>query len=169
MRKVVVVPHDPQWRLLFETESIDIIAAFGKNAIVIHHIGSTSIPGIYAKPIIDFLVEAQDLVKIDIDSDKMKLLGYRAMGEFGIPDRRFFCKDNQFGIRTHHVHVFESGSGQVKRNLAFRDYLIAHPDAAQEYSDLKRKLAQIYPLNIELYQQGKAGFIQEIDRKAVDR
>lgn len=168
MRKVVVVPHDPLWKSLFEAESIDIINALSENAIAIHHIGSTSIPGIYAKPIIDFLVVAKDLARVDERSDQMELIGYRTMGEFGIPDRRFFCKDNREGIRTHHVHVFERTSDQVKRNLIFRDYLIAHRNQAQKYSDLKRELAQAYPRNIELYQQGKAAFIQEIGRQALD-
>jgi GrpB-like predicted nucleotidyltransferase (UPF0157 family) len=89
------------------------------------------------------------------------------MGEFGIVGRRFFRKDDRTGIRTHHIHTFEVGSPQIDRHLAFRDYLRSHPEAAQEYSELKQQLAQQYPTNIEGYIDGKADFITEIDRKAL--
>jgi GrpB-like predicted nucleotidyltransferase (UPF0157 family) len=163
MRKVEVVPHDPQWRAIFHTESQYIANALGENAIAIHHIGSTSIETIHAKPIIDILVEVQDLREVDDRSLAMESLGYEVMGEFGIEDRRFFRKDNHAGIRTHHVHIFEVNSAQIKRHLAFRDYILSHPEAAQEYSNLKQKLAIEYPNDIAEYQAGKAEFIKEID------
>jgi GrpB-like predicted nucleotidyltransferase (UPF0157 family) len=165
MRKVEVVPHDPQWRSIFHTESQYIANALGKNAIAIHHIGSTAIETIYAKPIVDILVEVQDLREVDDRNLAMESLGYEVMGEFGIEDRRFFRKDNHEGIRTHHVHIFEVNSAQVKRHLGFRDYMLSHPEAAQEYSNLKQKLAIEYPNNITEYQSGKAEFIKEIDRQ----
>jgi GrpB-like predicted nucleotidyltransferase (UPF0157 family) len=87
------------------------------------------------------------------------------MGEFGISGRRYFRKDNQLGIRTHHLHAFAVGSPQVARHLAFRDYLISHPEEAQRYSELKRKLAEKYPYNIDGYMDGKDSFIREIDKK----
>jgi GrpB-like predicted nucleotidyltransferase (UPF0157 family) len=163
MRKVEVVPHNPQWRSIFHIESQYIANALGENAIAIHHIGSTAIDTIDAKPIIDILVEAQDLLEVDDRNSAMESLNYQVMGEFGIKDRRFFLKDNQAGIRTHHVHIFEVNSAQVKRHLAFRDYLLSHSEAAQEYSKLKQKLAAEHPNNIAEYQAGKAGFIKEID------
>lgn len=166
MKKVEVVQPDPKWREAFEVESKRLADTLGENIIAIHHIGSTAIPNIYAKPIIDLLVEVKDLIKIDEQNAAMQLLGYQIMGEFGIPGRRFFRKENSDGIRTHHIHIFEVGSPQIKRHLAFRDYLIAHPEDAQQYSDLKRKLAQEYPTDIEGYMDGKDGFIKEIDRKA---
>jgi GrpB-like predicted nucleotidyltransferase (UPF0157 family) len=166
MRKVEVVPHDPQWRSIFHTESKYIANALGENAIAIHHIGSTAIETIYAKPIIDFLVEVQDIHRVDDRNLAMESIGYEVMGEFGIEDRRFFRKDNQEGIRTHHTHTFEVNSAQITRHLAFRDYLLAHPDVAQKYSDLKRKLAAKYPNDIAGYQDGKNEFIKEIDRQA---
>lgn len=88
------------------------------------------------------------------------------MGEFGIIGRRFFRKDNIEGIRTHHIHTFTTGSAQVIRHLAFRDYMRSHPKTAREYSEIKQQLAQKYPYDIESYMDGKNGFIQEIDRKA---
>jgi GrpB-like predicted nucleotidyltransferase (UPF0157 family) len=166
MRKVEVVPHDRNWRSIFRTESQYIAIALGTNAIAIHHIGSTSIETIHAKPIIDILVVAQDLNKIDECNLAMAALDYQIMGEYGIKDRRFFLKDNQTGIRTHHIHIFPTNSAQVTRHLAFRDYLRSHPESAQEYSNLKQKLAIEYPNDIAKYQAGKAEFIAEIDRQA---
>jgi GrpB-like predicted nucleotidyltransferase (UPF0157 family) len=166
MKKVEVVPHDPQWRDAFEAESREIAAALGENVVAIHHVGSTAIPDIHAKPIIDLLVEVDDLAEVDGRSSAMEALGYQVMGEYGIPGRRYFRKDDREGIRTHHVHVFRAGSGEVERHLAFRDYMIAHPADARRYSDLKRKLAEEHPLNADAYMDGKDGFIQEMDRRA---
>ncbi len=166
IRKVVVVPHNPNWRIAFEIESRQVSVALGKNVVAIHHIGSTSISTIHAKPIIDLLVEVNDIAKVDERNPQMQALGYECMGEFGIPSRRFFRKDNAVGIRTHHIHTFEVDSAQVKRHLAFRDYLNAHPEAAQQYSELKQELAKQYPNDIQGYMDGKAGFIHAIDLKA---
>jgi GrpB-like predicted nucleotidyltransferase (UPF0157 family) len=167
-RKVEVVPHNPEWRFLFETEAYLIAIALAKNVIAIHHIGSTSIETIYAKPIIDILVEVKSIVQVDKHNSAMESLGYECMGEFGIEDRRLFLKDNSAGTRTHHVHVFETASAQIVRHLAFRDYLNAHHEEAQAYSELKRLLADKYPLDIEKYMDGKNRFIQEIDRQAAE-
>ncbi|MBE9042014.1 GrpB family protein [Oscillatoriales cyanobacterium LEGE 11467] len=165
-RKVEVVPHNPAWREAFEAESLRIAEILGENVAAIHHIGSTSIPTIYAKPIIDVLVAAVDLARVDDRNSAMEALGYEAMGEYGIRDRRYFRKDNRAGSRTHHVHIFEKGSGQIDRHLTFRDYMRTHPEDAQQYSELKQKLAAKYPEDIEGYMDGKHGFIQEIDSKA---
>ena len=97
----------------------------------------------------------------------MEALGYEAMGEFGIPSRRYFRKDNQEGIRTYQIHVFDAGSAQIDRHLAFRDYMIAHPEDARKYSELKRKLAKEHSQSIDGYMDGKDGFIKETDRKAL--
>lgn len=166
MRQVEVVPHNPKWRKAFETEAKRVADALGENVVAIHHIGSTAIPGIYAKPIIDLLVEVKDIVRVDEQSSSMELLGYETMGEFGISGRRYFRKNNEEGIRTHHVHIFRVGSEQVERHLAFRDYMIAHPEDTQRYSELKRRLAEEYPTSIDGYMDGKDGFIKEMDQKA---
>jgi len=159
--KVEVVPHDPNWRSAFETESKLIALALRDNVVAIHHIGSTAIPKIHAKPIIDMLVEVKDILKIDTHTSEIEALGYQAMGEFGISGRSYFRNG-----RTYHIHSFEVGSPQIERHLAFRDYMITHSEAAQEYSELKRKLAQKYPDNIQAYMDGKDGFIKAMDLKA---
>ncbi|MBA4121555.1 MAG: GrpB family protein [Acidobacteria bacterium] len=167
MKKVEVVPHNPRWRNAFEAEAKHIGAALGENVVAIHHIGSTAIPDIYAKPVIDLLVEVGNITEVDERSSAMEALGYEAMGEFGIPGRRYFRKDNQEGIRTYQIHVFEAGSAQIDRHLAFRDYMIAHPEDARKYSELKRKLAKEHSQSINGYMDGKDSFIKEIDRKAL--
>jgi GrpB-like predicted nucleotidyltransferase (UPF0157 family) len=166
MRKVEVTLHNPKWREAFEVESKSVADALGENVVAVHHIGSTAIPNIYAKPIIDLLVEVKDIIKVDEKSLAMESLGYEVMGEFGIPGRRFFRKDDQEHIRTHHIHTFEIASAQVERHLAFRDYMLAHSEEAQKYSELKRELAKKYPQNIDKYINGKDGFIKEMDEKA---
>lgn len=165
-RQVHVVLNDPRWPQLFEAESGKIEAALAPNVAAVHHIGSTSIPGIYAKPVIDILVAVNSIASVDEDSSKMESLGYEAMGEFGIPGRRYFRKDDPGGVRTHQIHVFESGSAQIERHLAFRDYMIAHPDEARAYSDLKQSLVAKYPESADDYMDGKDEFIKEIDRRA---
>ncbi|BDM82044.1 GrpB family protein [Acaryochloris marina] len=166
MRKVEVVPHNPAWKIIFQTEASLVKEALGETVMAVHHIGSTAIPGIHAKPIIDLLVEVQCMTQVDARSSSMEQLGYEVMGEFGISGRRFFRKNNRNDVRTHHIHLFNHSSAQVKRHLAFRDYMIAHPTDAKQYSDLKRQLAHQYPTNIDGYMDGKDSFIKAIDVKA---
>jgi GrpB-like predicted nucleotidyltransferase (UPF0157 family) len=168
MTKVEVVPHDPRWRDAFDAEAKRVAAALGPDAVAIHHVGSTAIPGIHAKPVIDLLVEVRDVAAIDARSAMMESIGYEVMGEYGIPGRRYFRKDDPRGTRTHQVHAFLAGSGEVERHLAFRDYMIAHPADAQRYGELKRKLAEQYPRDMDGYMDGKDGFIKEMDRRAAE-
>src|SRR5919202_5964727 len=118
MRKVKVVPHNPQWRDAFEAEAKHVADALGENVVAVHHIGSTAIPDIYAKPVVDLLVEVRDITGVDGRSSEMESLGYEVMGEYGIHGRRYFRKDDREGIRTHHVHAFEAGSAEAERHLA---------------------------------------------------
>jgi GrpB-like predicted nucleotidyltransferase (UPF0157 family) len=92
--RVEVVPHNPTWRNEFERESKQVTLALGENVVAVHHIGSTAIPNIYAKPVIDLLVEVKNITQVDERNYAMEALGYEAMGEFGIPSRRYFRKDN---------------------------------------------------------------------------
>ena len=161
-------PHGPRWRDAFAAETRHISAALGANAVAIHHIGSTAIPDIHAKPVIDLLVEVADVAELDARSSAMQSLGYEVMGEYGIPGRRYFRKDDQHGIRTHQIHAFRAGSAEAERHLAFRDYMLAHPAHARAYGELKRKLAEEYPHDMDGYIDGKDGFIKEMDRRAAD-
>ena len=97
----------------------------------------------------------------------LQALAYEAKGEFGIPARRYFRKDNAAGIRQYQIHAFAFNSAEVTRHLAFRDYLRAHPAVAQEYSQLKRELARQHAADIEAYIDGKDPFIKATERAAL--
>jgi len=167
LRKIEVVPHNPKWREAFETESKRIAQALGDNIAAIHHIGSTAIPTIYAKPIIDFLVEVKDINRVDEQNALLEKLGYEGLGENGIPGRRYFRKENPAGIRTHQIHAFQAGSEEIERHLAFRDYMIAHTEDAEQYSVLKQGLAKQFPNDIYGYMDGKDAFIKEMEQRAL--
>jgi GrpB-like predicted nucleotidyltransferase (UPF0157 family) len=142
--------------------------------VAIRHIGSTSIPLCDAKPIIDMVAAVTDLELLDELTPAMEALGYEAMGEFGIPGRRYFRKGSAFENRTHQVHAFRSGSPEIDRHLAFRDFLRAHPrgDGAREAGRvalvaecvaLKRRLAAAHPTDVPAYTAAKSGVIQRIE------
>lgn len=166
MHRVHLLPYDFRWTEEFARESSAISRALGRVLIAIHHIGSTAIPGIHAKPIIDMLAVTSDIALLDESASRLQALGYDALGEFGIPGRRYFRKNNPAEVRTHHIHVFEAGSPQIARHLAFRDFLQAHPDDARRYDALKRRLAELYPRGTADYTQGKESFIHDIDARA---
>jgi GrpB-like predicted nucleotidyltransferase (UPF0157 family) len=165
--RIHVVAPDPAWPLHFEREASLLVRALGGSAAAIHHIGSTSIPGIFAKPVIDILVEASGRGALDSLAEHMTPLGYESLGEFGIVGRRYFRRNDASGIRTHQVHAFAQGDPHVLRHLAFRDYLIAHPHKAAAYSALKRELADRHPEDMEAYMDGKDPFIKEEEAKAL--
>ncbi len=137
------------------------------NRIYIFNMGSTAIPGMKAKPIIDLLVEVASIEMVDVDACQanMAALGYESHGECGIPGRRYFSRGNG-EQHTHHVHVFERGHDDIQRVLCFRDYLIAHPEDAQRYSQLKERLSTEFRFDPPGYTDSKSAFIQEINRKA---
>ncbi len=165
--RIRVVPHDPAWQRAFEAEAEAIARALGDVVAALHHIGSTAIPGIPAKPIIDILLEVGDIARLDESQSAMEQLGYEALGEFGIPGRRYFRKDDSAGDRTHQIHAFRSDSPEIARHFAFRDYMIAHPKAAQAYAVLKQRLALQHPSDIQAYMDGKDAFIKEHQAKAL--
>lgn len=162
---VIVTTYNPLWTAMFRAEALDLSEVFGENLLDIHHIGSTSVPGLKAKPIIDIMPIVKDIQVIDTLGEKMQELGYEAMGEYGIPQRRYFRKGGE--NRTHHVHVFEVGSEHIERHLAFRDYLRAHLDEATRYGDLKEALAKRYPEDIEAYMDGKNDYIKRVESQAL--
>ena len=134
-RSLGVVSYNSNWKDMYKEESEKIKNVLSDIIIDIHHIGSTAIPGIKAKPVIDILVEVKDIERVDQYSHKMKELGYEAMGEYGIPKRRFFRKGGN--NRTHHIHIFQAGNEEIERHINFKEYLIAHPDKAREYSKFR--------------------------------
>ena len=163
-RKYYVVDHNPLWLEQFQSEKRLLKEVFGKAAVNIHHIGSTAIPSIKAKPIIDILMEVSALSVVDQKNQKLEELGYEAKGENGIAERRYFQKG---GIeRSHHLHCFLSDHPEVRRHLNFRDYLIAHPEKAMEYSALKHRLSIEHDGAREAYLSGKEPLIRQLDMEA---
>lgn len=164
-RKVILTPHDPSWREQYETEAAQLTAVFQPILVTIHHIGSTAIPNIQAKPTIDIMIAVTEITAVNKLIQPMANLGYISKGENGIPGRHYFRKGSD-EYHTHHIHVYAAGHPKIARHLNFRDYLRQHPAAAAAYSQLKTALAQQYFLDPPTYTQSKTKFIQEIDRKA---
>ena len=166
LRKVEVYSYSKKWPLMFAEEVAKLKLIFGNELVDIHHIGSTSVPGLKAKPIIDIMPVVRDIKVVDKYNQKMQDIGYEPKGENGIPGRRYFQKggDN----RSHHVHIYQVGSNEIKRHLAFRDYLQRHPDVKKSYGELKERLAQQFPYNNESYINGKERLIREIEIRALD-
>ncbi|MEM8783341.1 MAG: GrpB family protein [Planctomycetota bacterium] len=165
--QVRVMPHRAEWADGFAAEAARLRGALGPCCVAVHHVGSTAIPGIVAKPILDLLVEADAIEHVDARRDAVVALGYEAMGEYGLPGRRYFRQDDDRGVRTHHVHAYAAGHPDVARHLAFRDFLRAHTQPAQAYSELKANLAAEHPDDMEAYIDGKDPFIQRVERDAL--
>ena len=163
IRKIEIVEYDPTWPELFELEAGRIKQALGANCIEIHHIGSTSIPGLSAKPIIDMLPVVRNIQEVDKATQAMEFLGYEVKGEYGMAFRRYFQKGKN--MRTHHVHVYQEADPEISRYLKFRDWMRSHPSDAENYGKLKVKLAKKFPHNILQYCNGKDAFVASIDAK----
>jgi len=151
-------PYNPLWPSLFEKEAARLKAALGENCMTIHHIGSTAVPGLSAKPIIDMLPVVRDILKINTAA--IEALGHKGRGELGMPFRRYFSN----GI--YHVHIWEKEADEIQKHLLFRDYLRTHPDARRAYQSLKEKLAAKFGDQRPAYTLKKDPFIKEILRKA---
>jgi GrpB-like predicted nucleotidyltransferase (UPF0157 family) len=140
---ITIIPYDPSWPEKFEQEAGLLRELLGELAVQIHHIGSTSVPGLAAKPIIDILLEVSDLDALDALDAKnagFNRLGYEPKGAFGIPGRRYFRKGGD--QRTHHLHAFRTGDQNLARHVSFRDYLRAHPEIAKAYAEVKIRAAR---------------------------
>ncbi|MGV2880729.1 GrpB family protein [Pantoea vagans] len=158
MRKIVVVPYDEKWPETFKAESILLQRLFGGVIKNIHHIGSTSVPGLSAKPVIDILMEVSDVNELDEYNSAMSNAGYVARGENGIAGRRFFIKGGD--MRSHHVHAFSVGDIQILRHIAFRDYLRKNSDVAEDYAEIKRAAVSLCSNDAQRYSELKAHFIE---------
>lgn len=165
-RKVKIVEANDQWAEDFRREQEKLHNLLGDIVTNIHHIGSTSVPNLAAKPIIDILLEVSDLQALDDQSKKLINTGYVAKGEYGIAGRRYFEKggDN----RTHHLHAFITGDPNVHRHLAFRNYLKSHPEIREQYAQLKKQTAQDVNGDVVGYREGKNDFVEQHVAKAVD-
>jgi GrpB-like predicted nucleotidyltransferase (UPF0157 family) len=159
-RAVAVVDYDGEWPRMFEEEAGRIREACGGTILTIEHIGSTSVPGLAAKPIIDMMPGVANLtVARAVVIPAMERIGYESLGAYGIAGRLYFRRGEP---RSYHVHMFEVGQGEWEKHLVFRDYLREHPEAVKEYAALKRELAEKHREDREAYTTAKSPFIQGI-------
>lgn len=165
--EIVLAEADPGWSEAFTVETERIRPAFGALLIALHHIGSTAVPGLRAKPVIDLLAVVSNVHALDAQAARFQALGYEVMGEFGLPGRRYFRRDDPHGVRTHQVHAYaQQSSSEIERHLNFRDYIREHPETARAYANLKQRLAADCHGDVRCYSDGKAAFIREIEQRA---
>ncbi len=157
--RIEVAPYDPNWPNIFAAEAAKIKQALGNNCIAIHHVDSTSVPGLAAKPIIDIVPVVRDIIALDQNISVMEALGYEAKGEYGILFRRYFQK------KGFNVHIFEQTSAEIDGHLLFRDWMRDHADDREHYAKLKQDLALRYPNDIYQYVFGKDAFVKTIHSK----
>ena len=161
-KHVVVLPYDAAWRLDFAKIRDELAEALGKLALRIEHVGSTSVPGLSAKPIIDIDVVIRDYAVFDKVVAALGTVGYRHEGNLGIVGREAFKYDGKEHLRNHHLYVCTEDSPELRRHLAFRDYLRTNPDAVKEYSRIKEEAAALYPYDIDGYIAHKSPLIERI-------
>lgn len=150
--------YNPEWPAMYEQERGRILAAIGDYVGRIEHIGSTSVPGLAAKPVIDIAIDLKTYPLPEQAIRAMEQIGYEHMGEYGIAGRHYFRRGNP---RSYHVHAYSPGNIEWDRQIAFREHLRAHPDVARQYEDLKRHLAAQHP-NPEDYTVAKTAFVRSI-------
>lgn len=164
-RKIEVVGYDPAWKADFQIEKRMLEHFLHGLDGRIHHIGSTSVPGLSAKPIIDILLECTSLTQLDRYNATLESIGYTAKGENGIAGRRYFQKGGS--QHSHHLHAFEFHDSNIDRHLAFRDYLRAQPEKAMAYQAIKLEGVRLCDNDIHQYMVHKNEFIQTHERLAL--
>ncbi len=160
----MVVPYDPRWPGLFHEAAAEITSAVGDRVLSIDHVGSTSVPDLAAKPVLDILVGVADFQRSLQIAPDLAVIGYEYRPQDGIPDRHYFRRFAG-GLRTHHLSLAEPTSSHYRNTLAFRDALRADPDLAASYEALKLELAHRFPRDRESYLDGKTDFVRDVLRR----
>ncbi|MFO0804465.1 MAG: GrpB family protein [Gemmataceae bacterium] len=159
-KPVELVPYSAGWPVLAEREIGRLVHALNGLVVEGHHIGSTAVPGLSAKPVVDLLLVVRSVAELDRREAAFRHLGYRCRGENGIAGRRYYTLDDTLaGQRRFQVHCYAAGSGEIERHLAFRDYLRTHPDTARAYEAEKRRCRELHPDDSNAYCEAKAGWI----------
>lgn len=163
---ITVIEYSPLWKNKYKEESLLIRNILADNCIAIYHIGSTSVEGLAAKPIIDIMAVVRSLEIVDTVAEKFSDIGYEYLGEFGIEGRRYLRKGGD--ERTHQIHIFQADDwNNIGRHLAFRDYMRTHEKEREEYAKIKIELAKKYPYDIDGYCDGKENFVREMEERAL--
>jgi GrpB-like predicted nucleotidyltransferase (UPF0157 family) len=166
-KEYVVVPYQSEWPSLFAREAEILARIFAETDAVIEHVGSTAVPGLGAKPIIDVMIGVSTLTHAESRVTELAGAEYEYVPEYEVdlPERRYFRKPF-LRPRTHHLHIVQRGSDFWTRHLLFRDYLRAHADVAQAYYDLKVRLAADWRATGADYTDAKAPFVAEVLARA---
>lgn len=163
--KVRLFPYDPSWPREFEAERERIASVLGDMALRIDHVGSTAVPGLAAKPVIDIQISVAELHPIEAYAPLLAQLGYTHVPSPDDAFAPFFHRPSQWP-HTHHIHVVQAGGEEERRTLAFRDYLREHVSAKREYEELKVRCAHQFseatPAGREAYAEAKGEFISRI-------
>lgn len=167
-RLVRIVEYDPRWPELYEQEKRLILGVIGQTVVDIEHVGSTAVRGLRAKPIVDIMIAVIHLRDAAKCVEPLEKIGYEYVAEHEklIPERRYFHKGKPPKEQHYHLHMVELTSYFWRKHLLFRNYLRTHPEVAQEYADLKRKLAAQYGSDREGYTTAKTHFIESVVTKA---
>ena len=160
--KVVVLPYDKAWKSAFEEIKKEIEAVIGDWTVGVEHVGSTSVEGLSAKPCIDIDVIIRDYSVFDEVVRRLETIGYIHEGDLGIRDREAFAYRDKPHLQTHHLYVCPQYSEELRRHIAFRDFLRRTPEAVRKYSLVKEKAAALFPDEIEQYIAFKAPCIEEL-------
>jgi len=166
--RVELLPHDPAWAATARAEQAVLGQVLGDGLLAVHHIGSTAIPGIHAKPIIDLMPVVRELALLDARRADLEALGYRYWGELGLPGRRYFSKDDpRDGKRQVQLHGYAQGAPDIARHLAFRDHLLRHPDVAADYDREKQRCRRLHPDDSHAYGDCKSDWVKTIETRAL--
>ncbi len=163
---VILAAYNPEWPRIAATHA-ERMQVLGPNLVAVHHIGSTSVPGLIAKPIIDLMPVITSHTSLDEQRQHVEAIGYQWHGEFGIPGRRYCTLANEAGVRVAQLHFFKEGSPHIERHIAFRDYLRAHPEEANAYAIEKRRAQSLHPANSHAYADEKDKWIRAAETKAL--
>jgi len=164
---VRIVDYDPAWPVTAAAETARIEAALNGLATRIDHVGSTAVPGMAAKPIVDLQVSVVEIRPTERYARSLEGLGYLFAPDPASPDFHFFGKPAE-RPRSFHLHVCAAGGDDERRHLALRDYLRAHPDEALRYGEVKRRLVALRPGDRLSYIEGKSGYVLALERRALD-
>ena len=164
-KKVIVLPYDRAWKTAFEDIRAELDAALGNLAIAIEHVGSTSVVGMSAKPIIDIDVVIPDYTVFDDVVQRLAQIGYTHEGDLGIKDRETFKYTDKPHLQKHHLYVCPQNSAELHRHITFRDFLRGNPDAVKTYSAVKETAAALFPDDIDGYINYKSPCIEELYKR----
>jgi GrpB-like predicted nucleotidyltransferase (UPF0157 family) len=163
---VILAAYNPEWPRIAATHA-ERLWVLCSTLVTVHHIGSTSVPGLIAKPIIDLMPLVTDLTSLDGQRQRIEALGYMWHGELGISGRRYCTLADEAGTRVVQLHFFKADSPHVERHIVFRDYLCAHPAAASAYAVEKRRAQNLHPNNSHAYTDEKDTWIRATETKAL--